>query len=496
MRRLLIDYRTLRDLLNDYSRYCQPGEIIFRDAAGDHTPADLLRSLASRELAARIVGIRAGGGTPDEITTRVSTLFSSHEHRCTLIWARNRHGWTEPLPGSRTVHYFVPDTAEGRLVALCKRNWTSNNEPFWPPDPKYARCKTCEQNLDEFLKDSAMRINPEPPAVISPNIEISVSVKPPEIRGGLPVYEAEVRGEKLQRREITVTLNSEERKIPIDRLRAEYHAGLLPGDAPAIVTNQYGDIVYYCGEGTVASIVAAWESAPVDQIDQQETGRMIQEFSFPDYQVTSKAQYNDLVRLYERCLNYHRYMSWHDEDFKRLTKEKTKDLVLLLDESEPGWDNNKGEEKFLREVRRHYLDLIRTDSQRKTRIKKREEQEVKTKERQEIAETRNNLTNFPHKEMQIEAKDYGLIAIREIKHKLSDGTFSPQTLVRYRTDSDWMELCEFLNDWMRKKATAKQIDYLQALQNQHGITDAIPLDIPRKEISLRINALVPNSDND
>ena len=189
-------------------------------------------------------------------------------------------------------------------------------------------------------------------------------------------------------------------------------------------------------------------------------------------------------------------MSWHDEDFKRLTKEKTKDLVLLLDESDPAWDNNKAEEKFLRDVRRHYPNLIRTDSQRKTRIKKREEQEVKKKERQEIAETRNNLTNFPHKEMQIEAKDYGLLAIREIKHKLSDGTFSPQTLVRYRADSDWMELCEFLNDWMRKKATAKQIDYLQASQNQHGITDVIPLDIPRNEISLRINALVPNRDYD
>jgi hypothetical protein len=371
-----------------------------------------------------------------------------------------------------------------------------NNEPFWPPDPKYARCKTCEKNLDQFLKDRANRINPEPADVVSPNIEISVTVRPAEIRRGLPVYEPEVRGEKLQRREITVTLNSEERKIPIDRLRAEYHAGLLPGDAPAIVTNQYGDILYYCGEGTVETIVAAWESAPVDQIDQQETRRMIQEFSFPDYQVTSKAQYNDLLRLYERCLTYHRYMSWHDEDFKRLTKAKTKDLVLLLDKSDLGWDNKKGEETFLREVRRHYPDLIRTDSQRKTRIKKREEQEIKKKEREEIAEARNNMTNFPHKEMQIEAKDYAPIAIREIKHKLSDGTFSPQTLVRYRADSDWMELCEFLIDWMRKKATAKQIDYLRALQDQHGITDAIPLDIPRNEISLRINALAPNRDYD
>jgi len=152
---------------------------------------------------------------------------------------------------------------------------------------------------------------------------------------------------------------------------------------------------------TVASVVAAWESAPVDQIDQQETQRMIREFSFPEHQVTSKADHNDLLRLYERCLNYHRYMSWHDEDFKRLTKERTKDLVLSLYESDPGWDNKNGEQKFLREGRRHYPELIRTDSQRKARIKKRQEQDIKRREREEIIGTRNNLTNFPHNEMRL-----------------------------------------------------------------------------------------------
>jgi len=91
-----------------------------------------------------------------------------------------------------------------------------------------------------FKKDS-----PQPQAII----DISINVKPPEFRRGLPVYEAEIQGGKLQRRDITITPGEESRKIRIEDLRAEYRAGLLPGDAPVLVTTQYGDRVCYCGEG-------------------------------------------------------------------------------------------------------------------------------------------------------------------------------------------------------------------------------------------------------
>lgn len=160
MRRLLSDYPTLRDLLTDYSRYCKPGEVALRDSAGDHAPSDLLNSLSSKELGARIVGINAGGGNPTEITTRISGFFSSSEHRYAVIWSRERHGWAEPpSSGSRTVHYFVPRhrmtdppyCADEMLVALCKRNWTNNDSPFWPTDPKYDFCKTCRKRYDDFI---------------------------------------------------------------------------------------------------------------------------------------------------------------------------------------------------------------------------------------------------------------------------------------------------------------------------------------------------------
>ena len=97
--------------------------------------------------------------------------------------------------------------------------------------------------------------------------------------------------------------------------------------------------------------------------------------------------------------------------------------------------------------------------------------------------------------MSIEVKDIGTVTIREIKLKLRDALMSPETLVRYRQDAEWVELLEFLNDWMRRKATIKQIDYLTALQRQHGIGAEIPLDISRDEISTRISALLSRSDS-
>jgi hypothetical protein len=93
--------------------------------------------------------------------------------------------------------------------------------------------------------------------------------------------------------------------------------------------------------------------------------------------------------------------------------------------------------------------------------------------------------------MPIQIKNFGIVTIRELKPKIRDGLVAPETLVRYRDDTEWVELSEFLNDWLRRKATIKQIDYLRSLQRQHGIAAEIPLDISREEISTRISALAP-----
>jgi len=56
-----------------------------------------------------------------------------------------------------------------------------------------------------------------------------------------------------------------------------------------LVTDTRADGELFCGEGTVASVVQAWEKPPLDFVDKQEVKRMVKEFSFPEYQVESKA---------------------------------------------------------------------------------------------------------------------------------------------------------------------------------------------------------------
>jgi hypothetical protein len=322
-----------------------------------------------------------------------------------------------------------------------------------------------------------------------PSVTVTHTINPPEMKRGLRVYEAEIHAQKLERRDILVTHNGEQKKLPIDMLREQFHAGILPGDTPVLVTSLYCQETHYCGEGTVAGIVAAWEAAPVEEFDRQDATRMIQEFGFPEPTIPTKASYHELKRLYSRCDSYYRYVAAHDREFKRFTKAATKDLVFLLDQAQPGWDAIDGQKRFAEEVRRHHPEFMRTEADKKAKRQRDKEQQLRREERRPLIDTRNNLTSFPHKSMLIEIKDHGMIEIRAIKPKLRECVITPETLVRYRSDSNWMELCEFLSDWMRSKATGRQIDYLSALQRQHRITTPIPLDISRQEASDRIDAL-------
>jgi hypothetical protein len=137
---------------------------------------------------------------------------------------------------------------------------------------------------------------------------------------------------------------------------------------------------------------------------------------------------------------------------------------------------------------------VRNVREQKGRVEHVKEVELHRKERQYLTDTRNNLTNFPHKDLEIEVKDRETVRIREIKGKMRDGSMSPETLVRYGSDKDWVELGEFLNEWIKRRATIKQIDYLDALQKQHGISAEIAVDCSRKEISQRIAALAPRQE--
>jgi hypothetical protein len=327
-----------------------------------------------------------------------------------------------------------------------------------------------------------------------PVVSVALWTAPPPTRRGLPVYEDSIQGQKLGRRDIIVTCGDREKRLDISSLRAELHAGTIPGDSPVLVTTLYCQETYYCGEGTVAEAVAAWESAPLESYDVQDCARMIEEFDLPKYDISTKSAYEDLTRLYRRCLSYYNSIAENNTEFKRFPKAATRDLVFRLDAEQPGWDSSNGAERFADEVRRRHPGLLRTAAEKRRKATREKDRDIAREARRPLIDTRNFLTEFPHKDMVIETKDFGPIAIRDVKQKIREGVIGPESPVRYRADAEWMELCDFASDWLQNKATARQLDYLAALQKQHGITAEIPLDLSRREASDRISALAPPRD--
>ena len=475
---------TVADYLTDLARRYESSDVQLDVGGNKYSAADLLDGLGESDKS-RPVAIETGtAGYFIRDAVSDQRLFQ-------VVWSPNREGWHVPNRDTRA-HYYV--TAGFYLASLCGNVSTDLDSELVDSLPdSVSPCKKCwdrKQILSEKESIPANALDKIP----MPAFTVSFASVPPEMKRGLAVYEAEINGTKLEHRDILVTCNGEQVKLPIDVLRARYRAGLVRGDSPVLVTTYSCETTYYCGEGTVATAVAAWESAPLDQFEQQEVKRVISEFTFPQYEVASKAQYFDLKRLYARCDKYYRYIGYRDKEFKRLTKAATKDLVLSLDEADPTWDSTNGEKFFAEEVRKHHPELIRTEVEKRRKKEREQKAYLEREARRPVIETRNNLTNFPHKNMSIQVKDLGTVTIRELKPKISAGVMGPETLVRYREDAEWVELSEFLNDWLKRKATIKQIDYLKSLQRQHGIDAEIPLDISRDEISGRISALAPNQD--
>ncbi len=477
---------TVADYLTDLATKYASSDVQLDVGGNNYRAADLLDGLSESDK-----------NRPVAIETGTAGCFirdaESDQRLFQVVWSPNREGWHVPNRDIKA-HYFI--TANFYLASLCGNVTIMLDSELIDSLPEsVSPCKKCwERRQIRSEKATSAATGANIASVPLPSFIFSFSSPSPEVKRGLPVYESEIHGEKLERRDIFVTRDSEQLKLSIDVLRAQHHAGLLPAELPVVVTTYRCETTYYCGEGTVGSVVAAWEAAPLDGFDKQDVSRMIHEFSFPEYEVVSKAQYPDLKKLYARCDKYYRYIIYRDKDFKRLTKAATKDLVLLLDEADSTWDSTDGEKRFAEEVRKRHPELIRSEVEKKRKKEKEKEAYLRRELRRPVIETRNNLTNFPHKNMPIEVKDIATVTIRELKPKIREGLVSPETLVRYRQDAEWIELSEFLNNWLRRKATIKQIDYLKSLQRQDGITAEIPLDISREEISARIDALIPRRD--
>src|SRR5207247_5044658 len=175
-----------------------------------------------------------------------------------VVWSPDREGW---LLSDRDVkaHYFV--TRSFYLASLCGSvNTSLDSELFHALPDAVSWCQKCwDRKLIRSEKATSVATHPKIASVALPSLTFSVSSPSPEVKRGLPVYESEIRGEKLERRDIIVSRGDDQLKLSIDVLRAQHRAGLFPADLPVLVTTFSSEATYYCDDGTVGSVVSVWE---------------------------------------------------------------------------------------------------------------------------------------------------------------------------------------------------------------------------------------------
>jgi hypothetical protein len=279
------------------------------------TAAELLQTLTPEDLNRPIATETSGRGDFILDAQTEEQLFQ-------IVWSPTREGWLVKQFDNSRPHYYV--TEGNLLVSLCSRAIASADSQLQHEVPADSGCKRCFQRLDERKNAPAKQIHPRPPSIAAAiasaiTFRSSVGSSEEQFKRGLLVYEPDVVGAKLEHRNITITSRGETKRVSIDAVRAAYHAGTVFPDADVLVTDTRADGELFCGEGTVASVVQAWEKAPLDFVDKQEVKRMVKEFSFPEYQIESKAQFAELKRLYDRCDKYYRHVA-SDRNLKRVTE--------------------------------------------------------------------------------------------------------------------------------------------------------------------------------
>jgi hypothetical protein len=477
---------TLVDYLTHLAKTYQSWELLLKSKEKSFTVSELLENLRPEERECS-VGTETGGKGDFILDAQ------SGERLLQIIWSSARRGWMVRKIINSKPHYYV--TKDHLLVSLCGYDAASCDSQLSADAPlNVPVCKKCCERMKQGASAVGSQCGPERLNITEMLLRgittTFTSSSSERFKRGLVIYEPKVVGTKLAERNITVSVDGEPRRVPIDVLRSYYHAGKIPADSDVLVTATRADAEVYCGEGTVATVVGAWERAPLDSQERQEVKRMISEFKFPACHGDSKAQFSDLKRLYDRCSRYYRYVTSQIECVKRLTKEATSAFLLHLDEADATWDTIDGEAKFIEELRRQHPELIRTEAGKKERARRWDRQLREAEERQPIVEARNNLTRFPCKDMVLEVKDFGMLRVGDIKGKMRDGTISPTALVRYRDSDEWAELSEFLKNWLKCRATREQLDFLTRLHKQRGITDEIPVDMWRSAASARISELL------
>jgi hypothetical protein len=168
-----------------------------------------------------------------------------------------------------------------------------------------------------------------------------------------------------------------------------------------------------------------------------------------------------------------------------------KDLIILLDGRNPGWDKDESlcKNKLNEFIKIFHPDKIRTLAEQKEKKRLIKLKSIEAEVNLPVVRVRNALTAFPHKELIVEIKDIGKMEVRKIKPLISSGAIGPDTMIRYREENEWLELSEFLQDWAANKISVSQMQFLKSLYRENSIIDEIPCDLSRQLASEKISVL-------
>jgi hypothetical protein len=309
------------------------------------------------------------------------------------------------------------------------------------------------------------------------------------LKYGFPVDEEKFEPRKIGRMDLRIVVNGEKKILTINELIKLFDKKIIIGSESVVITRSGYESTYFCGEGRAIDIINSWKSAALDHNDVDLPDR-VNEYGF---QISINTKYELMLfnELYSRVSKYFHHVGGKNKVYKQFRKQEMKDLVLLLDGRNPGWDDDeiKCYDELDKLIKIFHPDKIRTLAEQKEKKRLIKLKSIEAEVNLPVVRVRNALTAFPHKEFIVEIKDIGKMEVRKIKPLISSGAVGPDTMIRCREENEWLELSDFLEDWAANKISVSQMKFLKDLYRENSIIDEIPCDLSRQLASEKIDFL-------
>jgi hypothetical protein len=267
------------------------------------------------------------------------------------------------------------------------------------------------------------------------------------LKYGFPVDHEEFAPRKIGRMDLRIIVNGEKKILRINELIKLFDKKVITGSENVVITRPNVEANYFCGDGLAINIINSWKLAALDHNDVDLPNR-INEYGF-QISINNKFELMLFDELYARVSKYFYHANSKNKIYKKFSKQEIKDLVLLLDTRNPGWDDDeiKCYDELDGFIKIFHPNKIRTASEQKEKKRLIKLKSIEAEVNLSVVRIRNSLTLFPHKKLIIEIKDLGKMEVRQIKPLISSNTVKPDTLIKFREEDEWMELSDFLDDW-------------------------------------------------